>query len=266
MRMTENNLKSSTNDVVIILADRRIKIYSLYPQTIDFLKPYAEKQTGLSEDSGVLRMPDFEVAISSNDISFEQEKSSAEDRYEGRPIRKWNESYLETLAIYRKIAEKMPMYDTILFHGSVIAVDGEGYLFTAASGTGKSTHTRLWCRLLGDKAQIINDDKPLIRINNDGAVIYGTPWDGKHHLSTNTNVPLKAVCILKRGEENTIRQINPIEQYPMLLQQMYRPADENALLISLNLLDRLMHQIKFYELHCNMDIAAAQTAYRAMKE
>ena len=84
------------------------------------------------------------------------------------------DDYLETLAVCRKIAERMPEYDTFLFHGSCIAVDGVGYLFTAKSGTGKSTHTRLWRELLDNRATMVNDDKPLIRIADDGLVIYGT--------------------------------------------------------------------------------------------
>ena len=107
------------------------------------------------------------------------------------------DDYLETLAVCRKIAERMPEHNTFLFYGSCIAVDGAGYVFTAKSGTGKSTHTRLWRELLDNRATMVNDDKPLIRIADDDAIIYGTPWDGKHPLSHNIAVPLKAICILE---------------------------------------------------------------------
>ena len=141
--------------------------------------------------------PSFVVHTTQSDIDFERKKSAREDESEGIPIRQFPDAYLETLAVYRKIAEKMPDYDTFLFHGSAIAVDGTAYLFTAKSGTGKSTHTRLWRELLGDRAVMVNDDKPLIRVNADGtAVAYGTPWDGKHRLSSNIAVPLRVICIL----------------------------------------------------------------------
>ena len=199
------------------------------------------------------------------DVDFEREKSVREDLAEGIPIRHFSDGYLEMLAVYRKIAEKMPEYDTILFHGSCVAVGGIGYLFTAKSGTGKSTHTRLWRELLGERAVMVNDDKPLIRISDSGAVIYGTPWDGKHRLSTNIAASLKALCVLERAEQNTIRQIMAGEAYPILLQQVFRPIDSTAMSKTLTLIDRLAASVSLWRLGCNIEIEAARVAYDAMK-
>lgn len=207
----------------------------------------------------------FDVETGEADIDFERERSVREDAYEGVSVQEFPDEYLETLAVYRKISERMPAYDTILFHGSCVAVDGEGYLFAAKSGIGKSTHTRLWRQLLGERAVMINDDKPLIKITDDGAVVYGTPWDGKHRLSTNTSVPLKAVCILERAKENTIRPVTALEAYPMLLQQTYRPLDAEAMKKTLSLIDRLAETVSLWKLGCNMEPEAAETAYEAMK-
>ena len=208
---------------------------------------------------------DFSVVTGSADIDLEREKSAREDDKAGVPVRRFTDGYLETLAVYRKIAEKMPDYDTVLFHGSCVAADGAGYLFTAKSGTGKSTHARLWRELLGDRAVMVNDDKPLIRVTEGAALVYGTPWDGKHRLSANVAVPLKGLCILERAEKNAIRPISGAEAYPMLLQQVYRPEDAAALAKTLTLLDRLAAAVPLWRLGCNMDIEAAQAAYDAMK-
>jgi hypothetical protein len=209
---------------------------------------------------------EIELRISLGDITLERERSARDDIRCGRQVKDWPDGYLETLAVYRKIAERMPAYNTFLFHGSCVAVDGIGYLFTAKSGTGKSTHSRLWRELLGDRAVMVNDDKPLIRVNPDGtATVYGTPWDGKHHLSTNIAVPLKAICILERAKQNTIRQITAGEAYPMLLQQAYRPMDSMALSKTLTLIDRLTASVSLWRLGCNRDIEAARVAYEAMK-
>ena len=237
------------------IADKCIEIASIYTKVHELCGPYSDEGTS-----------DFSVEIQQADIDFEREKSAREDRVEGIPVRRHSDAYLETLAVYRKIAERMPAYDTILFHGSAIAVDGQAYLFTAKSGTGKSTHTRLWRELLGDRAVMVNDDKPMIRVTDDGAVIYGTPWDGKHRLSSNISVPLKAICILERAEENRIEPISAGEAYPMLLQQTYRPADPAALAKTLTLIDRLSRGVKLYRLGCNMDIRAAELSYGTMKE
>ena len=210
-------------------------------------------------------IPCFAVHTTAQDIAYERIKSARESAKEGRETVSWPDAYLETLAVYRKIAERMPDYDAFLFHGSAIAVDGDAYIFTARSGTGKSTHARLWRKLLGSRAMMVNDDKPLIRVcPNGAAIVYGTPWDGKHHLSNYTSAPVKAICILDRSPKNWIRRVSKPEALPMLLQQTYRPADPDALAKTLTLLDRL--NVGFYRLGCNMDISAAELSYQTMKE
>lgn len=209
--------------------------------------------------------PDFSVVTTQEDIKFEREKSAKEDEAKEMPVRQFSDGYLETLAVYRKISEKMPDYDTILFHGSCVAVDGVGYLFTASSGTGKSTHAKLWRELLGDRAVMVNDDKPLIRLTDDGAIVYGTPWDGKHRLSSNISVPLKALCVLMRFEKNIINPITPSQAYATLMQQTYRPADSMAMIKTLRLIDKLSSSVSFWMLGCNMEIEAAKVAYEAMR-
>ena len=236
------------------IAEKNIEITSIYPDTQDCCAEYRH--------SGE---PDFTVITTQADIEFERAKSAREDEIEGIPIRHFSDGYLETLAVYRRIAEKMPEYDTFLFHGSCVAVDGEGYLFTAKSGTGKSTHARLWREYLDERAVMVNDDKPLIHIARNKVIAYGTPWDGKHHLSSNIAGPLRAVCVLERATENHIREITPSEALPMLLQQVYRPMDAAAMVRTLNLIDRLAGCVKLYRLGCNMDIEAAKVAYDAMK-
>ncbi len=236
------------------IADKIIRIDSLFEEVHNYCKDYLFDG-----------QPDFEVVTTKDDITYEQKKSADNDIAEKRPVRHWSDSYLEELAVYRKIAEKMPEYDTFLFHGSVIAVDGAGYLFTAKSGTGKSTHTKLWRELLGSRAVMVNDDKPLIHVDEHSVTVFGTPYNGKHRLGNPIAVPLNAVCILERAQENHIRIITKEEAYPMLLQQSYRPHHSAALVKTLTLIDKTAEQIPLYKLGCNMDISAAEIAYHTMK-
>lgn len=237
------------------IADRTIEIGSLHETAQRMCDAYR------TADGPV----DLSVCVTQADIDYEREKAARENAHEGLPERQYSDAYLETLAVYRKIAEAMPSFDTVLMHGSCIAVDGAAYLFTAKSGTGKSTHTWLWRELLNDRAVMVNDDKPLIRISPDGATVYGTPWDGKHRLSSNIAVPLRSICILERAAKNSIRRITPGEAYPMLLQQIYRPRDGDAMQRTLTLIDRLLGSVTFWRLGCNMDPEAAAVAYNAMK-
>lgn len=241
--------------IVISLAGRAIGITPLFSELESFLKDYITDAA-----------PDFYVSTSAADIAFEREKSAREDRLEGHRVRHFSDAYLETLAVYRKIAARLIDDDILLFHGSAIAVDGAGYIFTAKSGTGKSTHTRLWRELLGNRAVMVNDDKPLLRIFNGRVTVYGTPWDGKHRLSANISVPLKAICILERGEENRIAPITKREALPMLMQQSYRPNDALAMMKTMELVDRLGSSAALYRLQCNMKPEAAEISYKAMSE
>ena len=204
------------------------------------------------------------IRITQSDIDFEREKSAGEDIKEGIPIRHFSDAYLETLAVYRKIADCLLSCNTLLFHGSVIAVDGEGYLFTAKSGTGKSTHTRLWREYFGERAVMVNDDKPLLRITDSGVTAYGTPWDGKHRLSTNTAVPLKGICILARDTTNHIEPVEPHAVYPLIVQQTNRSLSADGMKQTLSLIDRMLNVVPVYRLGCNMDIEAARVAYEGM--
>lgn len=257
----------------IQLAEKRIRIKPLYDMIREYCKEYivsdicenTEKAGGSeNEDKTVNPFADLIIQTSPEDIAYERKRSAREVDQNGQAA-EYTDAYLETLAVYRKIAEWMPMQDTVLFHGSVIAVDGKAYLFTAKSGTGKSTHTRLWREYFGNRAVMINDDKPLVKITQDRVYAYGTPWDGKHRLSTNTHAPLAGICILRRGRENVIRQITAHEAYPMLMQQSYRPMDTKALTATMRILDQLKGIMNFYELHCNISKEAVEVAYNGMK-
>ena len=237
-----------------MIADRVVCVDSLYDEVHDYCRDYLTDKEA-----------EYTVTTDKSDIDSERQRSANEDRFEGRPVQVYSDSYLEELAVYRKIAEKMPDFDTVLFHGSVVAVDGVGYLFTAKSGTGKSTHTRLWREYFGSRAVMVNDDKPLISVNDNGIIVYGTPYNGKHRLGCNMSVPLKAICIITRGEKNSIVRIDKSEAYAMLLQQVYRPQDPVQMAKTLKLVDKLAASVELYKLACNMDIEAAEVAYNAMK-
>ena len=207
---------------------------------------------------------DFAVTVTADDICRERQISARQGQPEGISPEDIPEAYLEVLALHRNIAERLFDFDALMFHGSVVAVDGAGYLFAAPSGTGKSTHTRLWRQLLGEKAVMINDDKPMLRMAEGQVLAYGTPWNGKHRLSTNTSVPLRAICILERCEENSICQIPVKDALVSLLQQSNRPMDSKKMPKYMEILDKLAQGVRFYRLKCNMDPEAAQIAYDAM--
>ena len=202
----------------------------------------------LKEDAA----PDFSVSVSLEEIERER---IAETNHIG---------YLESLAIYRKIAEKMIDYGGFLLHGAVLDYNGEGVAFLAKSGTGKTTHITLWKKLLDSKITVINGDKPLIRNINGSFYAYGTPWAGKEGWQTNSRTKLKKICFLARGTENRIESEEKTEILTSLLSQIYLPKNNNCFVKLLDLTDKFIKNTDFYRLWCNIDISAAKTAYKGM--
>lgn len=203
------------------------------------------------------KAPEYSISIEEKEIIDEKQRSCIEG------LHATSKNYIETLLVYRKIAFNIINNDVLLMHGSAIMVNGKGVLFTALSGTGKSTHTRLWREMLGERCVMVNDDKPLVRVEENASLpeIYGTPWDGKHHLSNNLHCPLHAVVRLVRGVQNEIYEISDRKIFPILLQQTFRTSDSLFTTKVMNLLARLAGKVRFYELHCNMDPEAAEVAY-----
>lgn len=203
--------------------------------------------------------PEYEIQIKQEDLLFEKKRANQDDET-------FTDGYYETLAVYRKLCDWLIDQDVLLFHGSAVGVDENAYLFTATSGTGKSTHTKMWREVLGNRAVMINDDKPLLYIGTDKVVVYGTPWDGKHHLSSNCGMKLKGLCVLKRGQQNQIWHENKREIYPMLIQQSFHSNHPEKMKKILELVERLTNIVNCYGLECNPTREAAWVSYSMMKK
>ena len=196
--------------------------------------------------------PEFTISITKQMIDFERGGSNFDD------------SYLETLAVYRAFCEYAIKYKIVLLHASAVAVDVQAYLFLANSGTGKSTHTRYWCKLFGDRAVMINDDKPLLRFEEDDvAMVYGSPWMGKHSVGNNVSFPLKAICFLERGTRNSVERLSFSEAFAKLCLHTYYRSEEQFLLTLFSLFDK-MKRVNFFTVKCRPEIEAAKTAYERM--
>lgn len=235
------------------IAGHTAAVTSLFESTPQYFRAY------LTQD-----MPEFSVSVSREDIAFEQADLLEEAYRDGFKPRVFTDPFLERTAIQRAFAEYLFDLDILLLHGSAVAVDGQGYLFTAHSGTGKSTHTRLWRQVFGERAVMVNDDKPFVQLTKDGVELHGSPWSGKHGLDTNVCVPLRGICLLERGTENHIQPIQPEEILPILQKQCYCPQDVQKEAAFLALTKALAQSVPVWRMSCTKDPAAAQMAYDAM--
>ena len=164
------------------------------------------------------------------------------------------------VAFYKELIR----FQGMMLHSSAVVVDGKAYLFTASSGTGKSTHTKLWLQAFGERAYILNDDKPALRKIDGQWFAFGTPWSGKHDISANIGVPVGGIAILERGERNEICRASGTDVLLDLLRQVNRPRGAEYRRLLMPLLDQLLREVPIWRLKCNMEPEAAIVAYEAM--
>ena len=235
------------------IAGTAVGVQPLFQSTKEYCRPYLTEKD-----------PDFFVHVTREDLVFAQMLLDKEADEEGLKHRQFKEPFLERITIQRRVADYLLNHNTLMLHGSTVAVDGRAYLFTAPCGTGKSTHTRLWRELFGERAIMINDDMPFLQITSDGVLAYGSPWSGKHGLASNVCVPLKGICLLRRGNENVINPIDAQRLADTLYRQAHIPADGFLAQKAVSLVDALAERVSLWEMYCNIALDAAQVAYSAM--
>ena len=234
------------NFFMVRISDIDWRVEHYFPYVKDRLKDYLISD---EEESTIIISSDFEAI---------------------RRIQKehpdFDEDYAESDCIYQRIGESLPLRNRMLLHGAVITYGEDAFLFTAPSGTGKSTHIALWRKYLGSGVEIVNGDKPIVSVEdqNPGVTVYGTPWGGKENWQKNRKAPLRAVCLIRQAKENAIQRIDPGEYLGVLMQQVYLPSSEEAGGRTLELLDELMRRVPFYLLQCDMSEDAVRCSFEEL--
>ncbi len=234
-------------NVLCRLADINVKIGYIHPSFARFAAGY------ILPDG---EKADMEIAVEEEDVLREREGAEADVH--------WPFGYLQTLAVYRKFCTAAAERGVLLFHGSAIAADGNAFIFSAPSGTGKSTHAALWRKVFGERVKMINDDKPLLRFFEREIRAYGTPWNGKHHLGGNFSAPVKGICFLERGAENSIGSLSSREGFPRIISQCFLPDEESAAAAALAMAQRLLREVPLYRMACNISEEAARLSYHTL--
>lgn len=226
----------------ILLADLKIQI----EHEFDFMAGFCKKYVADFD------APDITAKVTQDAVLKEKEAVPTADI-----------GVCESLCIYRDIAEQLPKFNRFVFHGAAIECDGKGYIFTAPSGTGKTTHINLWKKNLRDRVDIINGDKPIIKLD-DKITVYGTPWAGKEGLYRNAHAQLCAICILKQGNTNKITQLDKSAAINHLMRQVYLPQNADACEKTLELIGKVIESTPVYLLECDISNDAFLAAYEKM--
>lgn len=233
------------------IADLNIAMITEYDKTYSQAQSYAVKNAAWKKEEA--------------DGKIEFPKGWLEEKREEEFPRNSMEDveYICSGSLFYRILLK---YNGMLLHSSAVVVDGYAYLFSADSGTGKSTHTGLWKAHFGEKAYIINDDKPALRKVDGEWYVYGTPWSGKTNLNVNARVKLGAIVFLERSEKNWIEEIAAAEAVPKFIAQttrkLYRESNMDLLLKHLN---ELFLEAPLYKMGCNISEDAVITAYEKIR-
>ena len=155
-------------------------------------------------------------------------------------------------------------HNGMMLHSSCVEKDGFAYLFSARSGTGKSTHTHLWLKNL-EGTRIINDDKPALIYDDGKWYACGTPFSGKTDENIDVKIPVRAITFLHRSEENTVKKIQPFQAVSLLIEQTIKPADRSLAENMLELADLLLREVPVFSLGCNLQDDAAVVAYNEIE-
>lgn len=221
------------------IADLYISVSPRYEFTKEYLKAYQSDSTYY----------DFEITITDEMLEYEKKVSLEEN----------TEKYYEPMAILRVICDKLTDYDGFFLHSSTLMYKDNAYVFIGESGTGKSTHARLWREYLKDEVRMINDDKPIIRKKDDLYYIYGTPYMGKHNIGNNISFPIKAVFLLEQSKDNKLEKLDAVKATTALLHQTIIPNQKESMEKLLTMFNELLKQAQFYKLKCNISYDAVKT-------
>ena len=214
-------------NISIEIAGIAFRIHTYYNDNLQQLKDYV-----------TTREPVCDVCIAEEELHKEEERLIKKEKYPPTG------ATIEMYALQKMVAESLVNYNCFEIHGAAFAVDQNGYIFTADSGTGKTTHMRLWLQNLKN-AFVVNGDHPIVKVDKD-IMVCGSPWCGKEGLNTNIAVPLKAIILMERSKENSIIEISMKEALTELIRQVYRPSESDKMSKTLRLISLLEGKVKFY--------------------
>ncbi len=150
------------------------------------------------------------------------------------------------------------------FHGVLMEYQGYGIVISAASGTGKTTHARLWRDL--KHALIINGDYTAVRVKNGIWIGYGLPWSGTSGEQINRSVPLKALVVLERSEQNEAHRITGLDAFSSVLPHLQYPTwDKQMINKAMDNLDQFLKEVLIIRLCCRSDFESVDVLYQMLE-
>ena len=204
---------------------------------------------------------DFDVA----DINIDISKADVQAELNATEYQ-FSAEYCEATAAYRKIGYRLPEFDAFIFHAATFRFKDRGIALVATSGTGKSSHMQNWMKLFGEDVEVINGDKPVVRMKNGVPYAYGTPWCGKENLSKNDSVRLTDICFIVRAKENKTCLLKDEDITSRILNQVVIPRGSKNIIKTLDLIDQTLKNCRIWEIKCTADTYSAEVSSKAILE
>lgn len=226
------------------IAGLRVFLDNQYPFTTQFCKEYLS----VDQQSAV----DIRASITQEEFEREKEASPG-----------FSDGYIENICLYRNLCYQLPSKNRFLMHSSVLEYDGNGYAFLGRSGTGKSTHTKLWLKYL-QNTRVINGDKPILEYTGKEIIVHGTPWQGKERWGCKASVALRGFCFLEQAKQNAIQRLSFAQVTSRLFTQLLLPEEEGQVSATLDLADKLIRLVPAYLLQCDISQEAVKTCFEEM--
>ncbi len=154
-------------------------------------------------------------------------------------------------------------HGVLMIHSSAISVGGRGLAFSASSGTGKTTHAKLWVE--HREAVVINGDRPFYKVEGKRPYVCGSLWCGSSAAFTADIIPLDALIFIERANQNRIRPLSPVEALPYLLPRCFLPYfSESRMALAMGIVDRLIETTDCYHLRCLPNLGALEVVEKCV--
>ena len=172
----------------------------------------------------------------------------------------------EYFLLHLVVSNALLPFNRCVFHGTAFLWHDKAWLFSAPSGTGKTTQFRQWRRLYRDEVKIINGDKPILQFCDDGTImVHPSPWKGKERMASMLKAPLGGIIYLQQGKENTIERMDSLDAAePIYRQFLFLPETEEAVRRVCRMEDKLLRNIPVWELVNKGDAQSAELTHHTL--
>lgn len=184
--------------------------------------------------------------------------STVGDYYPEPGMTAYKVTYMMDVLLRMMFSYNSPAHSVLLMHSSVVSLDGEAVMFLGPSGTGKSTHSRLWLENISG-TMLVNDDNPVVRLEDGKLFVYGTPWSGKTPCYRNVRVPVKAIVCLRQAPLNSISRLNGLYAYAGFVSAVSSVRWERRIMDALTpVASGIATSVPIYSMGCRPDAEAAR--------